>query len=122
MGLVFASAIVLFILAVGVMIVGAGGGFAGARRARPEAPSGPTLRYPIPDGQDPASLTAALRSHDYDCTIEETGTDRVLVVAQRDVVGDRAMVRSLLINAGTAVEETDAAPGDTRVRFEDEAG
>jgi hypothetical protein len=85
--------------------------------ARLHQPGAHRLAYVVPDGQDPAVLTAALaHAHFASVTDLEGGRERLLVAAEE---GDRARVRSIL-------EQVDRAGLDGpemhvgHVSFEDE--
>lgn len=82
------------------------------RVAQVEQPGTDTLRYRVPEGQDPLAVLSALQQAGYDAVTE--GEDVVVPVA----AGDRERVRSVI--EGSAYNlDTDVGP-DRRVRFADE--
>ena len=86
----------------------------------PEDPNVETLRYRVPDTQDPAVLIAHLEQIGYTSTLDDVRGDKVLSVAcpsGRD--DDRTRVRTALQEVDTTgLEGAELNPG--RVTFEDE--
>ena len=86
----------------------------------PEDPKVETLRYRVPDIQDPAVLIAQLEQVGYMSTLDDVRGDKVLSIAcpeGRDE--DRSRIRSALHEVDTTgLEGAKLNPG--RVTFEDE--
>jgi hypothetical protein len=86
----------------------------------PEDPKVETLRYRVPDTQDPAVLITHLEQVGYTSTLDEVRGDKVLSIAcpaGRD--DDRPRIRSALHEVDTTgLEGAKLNPG--RVTFEDE--
>ncbi|MDQ4007108.1 MAG: hypothetical protein M3211_03295 [Actinomycetota bacterium] len=86
----------------------------------PGDPNVETLRYRVPDTQDPAVLITHLEQVGYTSTLDEVRGDKVLSIAcpqGRD--DDRTRIRSALQEIDTTgLEGTKLNPG--RVTFEDE--
>lgn len=78
-----------------------------------------TLRYRVPEGQDPARLLAALWAEDYDAAVDpgERGQD-IVVSFSDDREAHRDKVREVLRRAPTTMEGDRAV--DRPVRFADE--
>ena len=90
------------------------------QQASPTDPRVETLRYRVPDGQDPTVLISALEPEGYTADLDVEGAGRSLVIAcpaGRD--RERARVRSILAEHQTAsLEGPPIKPGKTI--FEDE--
>jgi hypothetical protein len=84
------------------------------------AESDPTLRYRVPNGQDPVVVTTSVIKHGYVARLDEHGGtgDRLVVVACPHGEADREQVREAIAEAGTSVD--DPAPTRHAVRFVDE--
>lgn len=110
----------------GAIALGAGGLWLGsraaARRAASKAPSesGPgTLRYRVPDHQDPAVLVGALSNVGFACTPDWVAGANYLTISCGDLQMDRQRVRSVI----ERTHESTFTGGDiihVPVRFEDE--
>jgi hypothetical protein len=90
------------------------------RQHAPDDPRVETLRYRIPDAQDPIVLISALDRAGYTADLDDVAGEKHLVVAcpaGRD--RERARVRSVLGESDTtSIEGPEFNPG--RVTFEDE--
>lgn len=99
---------------------GKAGKEAAQRRDSPEDPGVETLRYRIPDAQDPAVLITALDRAGYTASLDDERAEKHLVVAcpaGRD--RERARVRALIGDADeTSLEGPEFQTG--KVAFEDE--
>jgi hypothetical protein len=99
-----------------------GGGLAalsGTKRKTDAAGRANTLRYAVPEGQDPAAVMAVLAPAGYPTTLEEKVDTRVLVIASEDgKAPDPGAVRALIVRANTTIQ--DPALMTTDVRFLDE--
>lgn len=86
----------------------------------PEDPKVETLRYRVPDIQDPAVLIAQLEQVGYMSTLDDVRGDKVLSIAcPAGRADDRTHVRSALEEVDTTgLEGAKLHPG--RVTFEDE--
>lgn len=98
-------------------------GKAGKEAEEHQAPGDPgveTLRYWVPDAQDPTVIIAALDRAGYQATLDDVRGDKHLAVAcpaGRD--RERARVRSVIEEADTtSIEGPQFNPG--KVTFEDE--
>lgn len=84
-------------------------------------PNGPTVRYRVPEGQDPAVVATAVARRGFEARMdEEAGVgERYVVVACPHGEADREPVRAAIAAAGTSMD----APALTAhpVRFVDEA-
>lgn len=80
----------------------------------------PTLRYKVPNGQDPVAVTAAVMKHGYAARLDEHGGtgERLVVVACPHGEADREHVREAIAEAGTSMD--DPVPTRHAVRFVDE--
>lgn len=77
------------------------------------------LVYVVPEGQDPAAVLADLDKAGYPASLEERSGDRVVgIECPQGIDRSRAVVRSVIAGAGTAIE--DGAPPELGVRFADE--
>lgn len=103
------------------------GGFALMRRRREQTPALPSeatpeqasLRYPVPDGQDPAAVIAALRLAGYDAARDSDGnTNDIVIACDEDTPQVRERVRTVIAEDAPLNLEGDAMPGE--VRFADE--
>ncbi|HWJ81843.1 MAG TPA: hypothetical protein VNS55_06370 [Nocardioides sp.] len=83
-------------------------------------PGGPTVRYRVPEGQDPAVVATAVSEHGYEARMDEEGGmgERYVVVACPRGDADREPVRAAIAAAGTSMD--DPAPARREVRFVDE--
>lgn len=111
---------VLFVLGVVIWLVA---GFAGMgtpfSRGRGETVDGPAVRYRVPEGQDPVSVTAALVHEGFQPQVDYGGGhERIVVVPCPHGEEDREQVRAAIATAGTALQ--DAVPEPHPVRFLDE--
>ena len=121
MGTAMAILIWLVILAaVGWFLVGGGlAALSGTKRRTDEAGPARTLRYAVPDGQDPAAVMAVLAPAGYVSKLVEQVDTRVLVIARDD--GERPdpeAVRAVILTAGTTLQDPALTSHD--VRFLDE--
>lgn len=82
------------------------------RRAEVEDPTTPTLRYRVPEGQDPLAVLTAVRQAGYEVVTED---DLVVVRAGEE---QRESVRATIEGAGINVENP--TPPGHPVRFVDE--
>lgn len=92
----------------------------GALEDRPGGPGVETLRYRIPDRQDPAVLITALKEAGYSSALEEVRGDKYLAIAcptSRD--RERAHIRAVIDQADTASLEGPKFDHG-KVMFEDE--
>jgi hypothetical protein len=86
------------------------------------SPAVGTLRYHVPEGQDPAAVLAALETEGYAATLApspETGD--VLIPCRSGADRERAHVRAVIAHAALNLEG-DPRDADHAVRFADEAG
>jgi hypothetical protein len=84
------------------------------------APETDTLRYHVPNGQDPAAVLAALEMEGYAATLApEPQADDVLIPCLSGADRERAHVRAVIAHAALNMEGT---PGDRPVLFVDEPG
>lgn len=111
---------VIVVLAVVVWLVAGLAGMATPFNRRDAAEtSGPTVRYRVPEGQDPVAVTTALAHEGFPSQLDYAGgTDRIVVVPCPHGEQDREQVRAAIASAGTALE--DASPEPRPVRFLDE--
>jgi hypothetical protein len=80
----------------------------------------PTLRYHVPEGQDPAAVMAALETEGYAATLSPgPATHEVLIPCESGVDRERAHVRAVIAHASLNME---GDPGDHPVVFADEPG
>jgi hypothetical protein len=80
----------------------------------------PTLRYHVPEGQDPAAVLAALETEGYAATLSPApATHEVLIPCRSGAERERAHVRSVIAHASLNME---GDPADRVVVFDDEAG
>ncbi len=78
-----------------------------------------SLRYPVPEGQDPAAVLAVLAEHGYRAGVIDAHGERVVAIDRPSASDeDREAVRAVIAEAGTALQ--DAAPMPGPVRFDDE--
>lgn len=82
-------------------------------------PDGETLRYRVPDGQDPAAVAAALQQHGFDATTESAPGHHDVLVACPPGSGGRESARRVIAEHAPLNLESDPAPG-RGVRFVDE--
>ena len=79
-----------------------------------------TLRYHVPEGQDPAAVLAALETDGYHATLAPSpNTDDVLIPCRAGSDRERAHVRAVIAHADQNME---GDPGDRPVLFADERG
>lgn len=109
---------VLVILAIVVVVVA--GAVVLARRQNRGVedltdPAAPTLRYEVPEGQDPVAVVAALHEAGYDAVAEG---QHVAVRGGEDPERERAHVRAVIESAPVNMDS--GVVPDRRVRFEDE--
>jgi hypothetical protein len=123
MGIVVASLLVLVLAVLAWWIfstVGAGKAGKVAEQQDTTDPRVETLRYRIPDAQDPTVLISALEQEGYTADLDDVRAEKYLVVAcpaGRD--RERAHVRSLIDGKDkTSLEGPEFNPG--KVVFEDE--
>jgi hypothetical protein len=99
-----------------------GGGLAalsGNRRTTEHVDPDETLRYVVPEGQDPAAVMAALAPAGYVARVEDEEGTRVLVIVEEDGERpDRGAVRALIARTSTTIQ--DPALTTSEVRFLDE--
>ena len=107
-----------------VLLIVAAIGVAGVvyltRRQRAQAeevtsPQTDTLRYRVPQGQDPVAVITALQRAGHDAVADG---DDVVVTCRGGGASEREQVRSVIEGAAVNVE-SDVVPGN-RVRFADE--
>lgn len=120
-----AAAILVWLVVLGFLAwFLAGGGLAAllGRRGTPErTPPDERLRYAVPEGHDPAAVTALLAPAGYVTELEDRAGTRVLVIANEEGGRpDRTVVRELIAEAGTTIQ--DPVLADAGVRFLDESG
>jgi hypothetical protein len=119
--------IIAFYMLVAVALIGFAVAF-GLRRVvfdldetskRLHQPDARTVSYLVPEGQDPAVLTAALHHEGYaSATEEHGGHTHVLVECTED--GDRANIRSVIEHVHTT--SFDGVPINVgHIRFDDES-
>lgn len=85
------------------------------------SPAVGTLRYHVPEGQDPATVLAALESEGYAATMSPTPAMHEVLIPCRSGAGrERAHVRAVISHAALSMEGGD--PGDHPVVFVDERG
>jgi len=81
-----------------------------------------TLRYAVPEAQDPAVVLTALAEHDIDAEPEEAGGESYVVVPRPGGVTDtaawREKVRAVISTADPSIFDRPDVPGP--VRFTDE--
>jgi hypothetical protein len=80
----------------------------------------PSLRYRVPEGQDPASVLVALRNAGYVATADDSGGGNagVLVSATDGDEPDRETVRAVI--AGSSLNQEGDPGGDSHPHFDDE--
>ena len=89
-----------------------------AVKAEAFSPETDTLRYHVPDGQDPAAVLAALEVEGYRATLAPApATDDVLIPCRTGAERERAHVRAVIAHAALNLE---GDPGDHPVVFADE--
>jgi hypothetical protein len=87
-------------------------------KAEALSPSTGTLRYHVPEGQDPAAVLAALEVEGYPATLAPApAIDEVLIPCRTGAERERGHVRAVIAHAALNMEG-DAAHHE--VRFEDE--
>jgi hypothetical protein len=95
-----------------------GGGLAalsGTKRKTDVAGPSKTLRYAVPEGQDPAAVMAVLAPSGYPTTLEEQVDTRVLVIASEDgTAPDPEAVRPLIVRANTTIQDPALMVADVR--------
>lgn len=110
-----------------LLVVFFAGGFGLMRRHREPTPGldsdvvpeRASLRYTVPDGQDPAAVIAALRVAGYDAARDSVGnTNDVVIACEEDTPELRERVRSVIAADAPLNMEGDPMPG--QVRFADE--
>lgn len=93
---------------------------------RLQAESKPTVRYEVPNGQDPAAVIAELRAAGYDASPEsEPGPSSPIVIigAANGGEPDRERLRTLLARASVNIDPSVDSPTEetaSTVRFLDE--
>jgi hypothetical protein len=119
------AVIVPIILVVLVLVIGAIAVVRMARRnqereAWAKSSETQSLRYSVPEGQDPAAVMAALRQEGYEPIQDQDTAGRdVLIPCPAGKDRDRARVRAILVHVAPLNLEGD--PADTSsVRFADE--
>ena len=124
MGLAVAIVVGIAVLAILWFVLS---GYAARRSVKETAPGGApddpgvdTLRYRVPDAQDPTVLIAHLEKAGYRSTLDEVGGDKILAIACLDGRDDaRTRVRTAIQEVDTTgLEGARLNPG--RVTFEDE--
>lgn len=111
--LIVLALIVWLLFSIGVFGASARGGAIGERL------QGDELRYPVPEGQDPAAVLAVLAHHGYHGGVIDAHGERVVTIDRSATSAeDREAVRAVIAEAGTALQ--DAEPMKGPVRFEDE--
>jgi hypothetical protein len=121
MGVVVASVVgVLLIALVAYLAFVLLGARASATVDEHEEPRPETLRYDVPEGQDPVVVMSALRRAGYEPTSELVGgSTTVIVPCPSGAARERARVRDVVAGASeTTLEGPEFDPG--RVIFEDE--
>jgi hypothetical protein len=90
------------------------------RAERDTIPAGqPTLRYSVPEGQDPAAVLVALRAEGLDAATEDEGPHQDVVIAcPTGVERERPRVRAIIQHA-RHLGDDEGVPVPT-VRFADE--
>jgi hypothetical protein len=85
-------------------------------------PASPTLRYHVPEGQDPAVLLTALERDGWTATTtsDNAGLQDVLVTLPEDSQAERARVRAAITRVRAVNMEGDQAASLPPVRFADE--
>jgi hypothetical protein len=93
-----------------------------SREAAVMAEGGQTLKYVVPEGQDPAAVIAALQNHGYDARRDPDYTHTAMVVVQcpEGVEHDRPRIRTVLEQAVPLNMDGDRDPALDPVRFADE--
>jgi hypothetical protein len=81
---------------------------------------GPTVRYEVPEGQDPVTVTQALIEKGYEVRtdLQDGMGARYVVVACPHGAADREPVRAAIASAGTS--QVDPAATSHAIRFTDE--
>lgn len=84
-----------------------------------------TLRYHVPEGQDPAAVLAALETEGYAATLSPSpATHEVLIPVRAGADRERAHVRSVIARASLNMEGDAGGDGEDTARrlvvFEDE--
>lgn len=111
--LIVLALVVWLLFSIGVFGASARGGAVGERPDRDE------LRYPVPEGQDPAAVMAVLADHGYHTGVIDAHGERVVTIDRPATsTEDREAVRAVIAEAGTALQEAEPMVGP--VRFEDE--
>jgi hypothetical protein len=91
---------------------------------RLQDPDRATLRYEVPEGQDPAVVLAGLRQAGYDASADsEPGpSSPIVIIGERGGDPDREAVRRTLseLDGTNVVPEESASVKPSRVRFVDE--
>jgi len=116
--------IVLIVLVIGVAVVRRFPSDAVEGSDRLQATGRPTLRYPVPPGQDPAVVLAALHAAGYEASPDsEPGPSSPIVIigSHSGQLPDREAVRATLADArGSNINAEESAPVHATVRFTDE--
>ena len=105
----------LAVLVVAVLVVQAASRRQQDKVEETRRPDVGTLRYAVPDGQDPAAVVTALQNEGYDAVVEGT---EVVVPCRTDPQRERAHVRSVIAAAPLNLEGDPAQQRE--VRFRDE--
>jgi hypothetical protein len=82
-------------------------------RRRQEVLEGHTVRYPVPDWQDPAPILAALHRAGYTAVMAGATAERVVAV-HVETPESREAVRSVIAGAPLNLDEDRPAPHDVR--------
>lgn len=91
-----------------------------AVKAEAFSPTTDTLRYHVPEGQDPAAVLAALETEGYAATLSPApAIHEVLIPCRSGAERERAHVRAVIAHAALNME---GDPGDRAVIFTDEPG
>lgn len=117
-GYVFFIVIILVLLTFGLFLARHGK----ERTARQEqvAQAGDTLRYHVPEGQDPAAVLVALSQGGFEALADD-GDSHSLTIVLPLGAQQREEVRILLENeAGQSLDPQDHTVPDVPVRFDDE--
>jgi hypothetical protein len=123
MGIIIGILIFAVVIAV-VVYFATGGALFGLTKVADNAdvhnPRVDTLRYHVPDGQDPAVVTSALARHGYGYESEiSAGQQFVTIACPAGADRERPRVRSVIGDAHrTSLEGPDFDPGS--IEFEDE--
>ncbi len=81
-----------------------------------------TVRYQVPNGQDPAAVLLGLSRAGYEAVGDPavTGTGEILIGGREDGALDREEVRSVLADLSQVNMEGDQVPALPAIRFADE--